>query len=206
MLSPRSIVRFAGALPLLIAGCTSFLEGEPASTFPLRAGGGPAVQVAASLPASERVAVAVERPIASGAIASDRLVVEVGDQLRFVAGARWEDDLPTLVGADIARALLATEGVEVVDAAQRGGRADFALITAIERMQVQLGEDYSGRAVTEIVARLVRLPAREIVATSVFRAEAPAADDAPDTLARAIGTATQEALGDMAGWVAAQTR
>jgi ABC-type uncharacterized transport system auxiliary subunit len=207
MLAPHfDIMRIVVAVPLLLAGCASLLESEPVSTYPLRASGGPSVQVATSLPESQRVAVAVERPVAAGAIASDRLVVEVGDQLRFVSGARWEDDLPTLVAADIGRALLATEGVQVVDAAQRAGRADFGLITIIERMQVELGDDYTGRAVTEIVARLVRLPAREIVATSVFRAEAPAADDAPDTLAQAISTATQQTLRELADWVAEQTR
>jgi ABC-type uncharacterized transport system auxiliary subunit len=206
MLSSRSklVARLAVGLPLLLAGCSPLLESEPVATYRLRGVAGPA-DAALSRSAGEGVAVAVELPIASGAVASDRLVVQVGNELQFVSGARWEDDLPTLLAADIARALQETEGIDVVDAAQRAGRADFGLVSAIERMQVELHDDYSGRAVTEIAARLVKLPARDIVATSVFRGEAPAADDAPDTLAQAISAATQKSIADLAAWVAAQT-
>lgn len=200
----RFLAPLAVGVPLLLAGCASLLDSEAVSTYPLRGAGGP-IEVSSSIPAGQRVAVAVERPSASGAVAGDRLVVEVDDQLRFVTGARWEDDVPELLAADIARVLQQTEGIDVVDAAQRAGRADFALVTVIERMQVQLEDDYSGRAVTEIVARLVRFPDRDIVATSVFRAEAPAADDAPATLAQAISTSTQKALAELAAWTAAQT-
>lgn len=207
MLGPalKLFARIALGLPLVLAGCASLIESEPASTFPLR-GVSPSLQVRSSEPSARDVVVAVERPMASGAVAGDRLVVEVGDQLQFVSGARWEDDLPTLLGADIARALQATEGINVVDAAQLAGRADFGLVTVIERMQVDLGSDYSGQAVTELIARLVKLPSREIVATATFRGQMPAADDAPNTLAEAISKATQDTLSDLAVWVAAQTR
>jgi ABC-type uncharacterized transport system auxiliary subunit len=208
MLAPRRTIlaRLGVGLPLLLAGCVSVLQSEPVSTYQLLGAGGSSGEVASSLPAGERVAVAIERPLASGAVAGDRIVVEVDDELRFVSGARWEDDLPDLLAADIGRVLQQTEGIDVVDAAQRAGRPDFGLVTVIERMQVVLEDDYSGRAVTEITARLVELPSREIVATSAFRGEAPAANDAPDTLAQAISAATQQSLAALTGWVAAQTR
>jgi ABC-type uncharacterized transport system auxiliary subunit len=207
LVRPRKLLApLAMGLPLLIAGCVSMLEREPVTTFQLRGAGASAAQVASSLPVGERIAVAVERPLASGAVAGDRLVVEVDDQLRFVSGARWEDDLPELLAAELSLALQTTEGIDVVDAAQRAGRPDFGLVTVIERMQVELDDDYSGRAVTEIIARLVEFPSREIIATSVFRGEAPAADDAPGTLAQAIREATQKSLAELAGWVAVQTR
>lgn len=202
----RTVAGLAVGLPLLLGACASALEREPVQTYSLRPADGAARDIAVSQPAGEGAAVAVELPIASGAVAGDRIVVEVNDQIQFVSGARWEDDLPTLLSAKISRALLATEGVVVVDAAQRAGRAGFSLVTAIERMQVRLESDLSGQAVTEIVARLVRLPDREVVATSVFRGQAPVANDAPDTLARAIAQATEQAVADLAAWVAAQTR
>ena len=205
MLSARCKAGLAVGLPLLLAGCvSSLLESQPVATFQLRGAAGYSPEVSSR--SGKAVAVAVERPIASGAIASDRLVVEVKDQLQLVSGAQWEDDLPTLVAADIARVLQETPGINVVDAAQRAGRADYGLVTVIQRMQVHLDADYSGTAVAEIVARLVRLPARDIIATSTFRGEAPAASDAPDSLAQAISTATQKALAKLAAWVSEQTR
>ncbi len=196
----------AVALPILLAGCvSSLLDTEPATTFSLRASGLPP-DPGPSRGTGRVVAVAVERPIASGAVAGDRIVVEVGDQLQFVSGARWEDDLPTLLTAEIARTLQDANGVDVVDAAQRAGRADFGLVTVIERMQVQLQNDYTGTAVTEIAARLVKFPDREIIATSTFRGEEAAANDAPETLAQAISAATQQALRELVTWVSAQTR
>lgn len=202
----RLAAGYAVGLTLLLAGCASLLESEPASTYPLRGTAGTTVAAASSPAVAKDVAVAVERPIASGAIAGDRIVVEVDRQLQFVSGARWEDNLPTLFAADMARVLQGKAGVDVVDAAQRAGRANFGLVTVIERMQVVLGDDYTGQAVTEVVARLVRLPDREIVATRNFRAEAPAANDAPDTLSRAISEATQETIAELAEWVVVQTR
>lgn len=207
MLAPpcKLVVRFAVLLPLLLAGCVSLLETEPVSTYTLRGAAKSSPDVTSSRHVGKHVAVAVERPIASGAVAGDRLVVAINDQLQFVSGARWEDDLPTLLYADIARVLQDTKGIDVVDAAQRAGRADYGLVTAIEKLQVQLDGDYSGQAVTQIAARIVKLPAREIVATMTFRGEAPAPNDAPDTLAQAISTATQKSLAELAAWVAAQT-
>jgi cholesterol transport system auxiliary component len=194
-------------LPILLAGCvSSLLETEPVATFSLRGAAGSSPEAGPSRRTGRDVAVAVERPIASGAVASDRIVVEVGDQVQFVSGARWEDDVPTLLAADMARVLQDVNGIDVVDAAQRAGRADFGLVTVIDRMQVQLQDDYTGKAVAEIGARLVKLPDREIVATSTFRGEAAAANDAPDTLAQAISAATQQALSELVAWVAAQTR
>ncbi len=194
-------------LPLVLTGCVSnLLETKPSTTFSLRGPAGPLPDAGASRRSGRDVAVAVERPIASGAVASDRIVVEVGDQLQFVSGARWEDDLPTLFTAELARILQDVNGIDVVDAAQLAGRADFSLVTVIERMQVQLQDDYSGQAVTEIAARLVKLPNREIVATADFRGAAAAANDAPEALAQAISAATQQALRELVIWVAAQTR
>jgi ABC-type uncharacterized transport system auxiliary subunit len=190
---------------LLAAGCVSLPGSDPVSTFQLRAAGDPS-DAASSEPRDDGVVVAVERPVASGAVAGDRLVVEVDGELQFVSGARWEDDLPELLALEIARALQETEGIDAVDAAQKAGRAGFGLITAIERMQVELEDDYSGVAVTEITARLVRLPARDIIATSEFRGEAPAADDSPDTLAEAISAATREALTGLTAWVGSHAR
>lgn len=201
----RITAALAVGLPILLAGCvSSLLETEPVATFSLRGAAGFAPEAGPSR-AGKDVAVAVERPIASGAVASDRIVVEVGAQVQFVSGARWEDDLPTLFAADMARVLQDVNGINVVDAAQRAGRADFGLVTVIERMQVQLQDDYSGKAVAEIGARLVKLPDREIVATSTFRGEAAASNDAPATLAQAISAATQQALRELVTWVAAQT-
>jgi ABC-type uncharacterized transport system auxiliary subunit len=205
--STRSVAAVLVGLPMVLAGCVStLLETEPAKTFSLRGSAGPSTEAATSRRGGRDVAVAVERPIASGAVASDRIVVQVGDQLQFVSGARWEDDLPTLFTAELARVLQDVDGIDVVDAAQLAGRADFGLVTVIERMQVQLRDDYTGQAVTEIAARLVKFPDREIVATSIFRAEAMAANDAPDTLAQAISAANQQALTELVAWVADRTR
>jgi cholesterol transport system auxiliary component len=202
----RIAAGLAVGVPILFAGCvSSLLETESVATFPLRSATSSSPETEPSSGAGKHVAVAVERPIASGAVASDRIVVEVGDQVQFVSGARWEDDLPTLLAADIARVLQDANAIDVVDAAQRAGRADFALITVIDRMQVQLQNDYTGQAVAEIGARLVKLPDREIVATSTFRGEAAAANDAPETLAQAISVATQNAVRELVTWVAAQT-
>ena len=195
-----------GALATMAAGCAAVGGSGPQRTF--RLGGGDAQDGAAGVAeraSGMRPVVAVERPIATGAMSSDRVVVEVGDELQFVSGARWEDAMPDIVALRAAEALQATGAVDVVDAAQRAGRADFALVTVLRRMQVSIAEDLSGDAVTEIAARLVEAPGREVVATRSFTGRARAPDDAPDSLVAAIERATSQALGELAAWTAAET-
>lgn len=191
------------ALAILLSACVSLPEPQRLDTFRLGA-------VESALPVGREtarpVAVAVEQPIAQGVLASDRIVVEVDGRLQVVSGARWDERMPEMLNRQIARALQAGGGIDVVDGAQRGGRAGYALLTVLERMQVALGADGAGEARTEIAARLVRLPSRDIVTTAVFAGTAPAADDDPATLTRAIDTATGRALGDLVGWVGDSVR
>lgn len=191
------------ALAVLIGGCVALPETQRPDTFRLSAADAPPV---ATREVARAVAVAVEQPIAQGALATDRIVVEVDGRLRVVGGARWDERVPEMLNRQIARALQSAGGIDVVDGAQRAGRADYALLTVLERMQVAIRDDASGEARTEIAARLVRLPGREIVATAVFAGTAPAADDDPATLAGAIDTATAAALADLVTWVGGEVR
>ena len=191
------------ALAVSIAGCVALPETQRPDTF--RLGGAETLPIATQGTASP-VAVAVEQPVAQGALATDRIVVEVDGRLRVVSGARWDERVPEMVNRQIARALQSAGGIDVVDGAQRAGRADYALLTVLERMQVVIRDDASGDARTEIAARLVRLPGREIVATAVFTGDAPAADDDPATLTAAIDTATASALADLVAWVGGEVR
>lgn len=191
------------ALATSVAGCVALPETQRPDTF--RLGAAETLPIATRGTASP-VAVAVEQPLAQGALATDRIVVEVDGRLRVVSGARWDERVPEMVNRQIARALQSAGGIDVVDGAQRAGRADYALLTVLERMQVVIGDDTSGEARTEIAARLVRLPGREIVATAVFTGDAPAADDDPATLTAAIDNATASALADLVAWVGGEVR
>ncbi len=195
-----------GGLAAALGACAQLGGTGPQQTFRL---GAPADDATgpetASRAPGRRPVVAVERPLATGAMNTNRVVVEVGDELQYVAGARWEDAMPDLVAFRAAEALQQTGAVDVVDAAQRAGRADYALVTVLRRMQVAVGADLSGEAVTEVAARLVALPGRDVVATERFTGRSSAPDDAPGSLVSAIERATAEALSDLAAWAAAET-
>lgn len=197
------LFRFVLPVVLLTAGCVALPQAERVESFQL---GAAMPALTPSRGAAQPVAVAVQQPIAQGALATDRIVVEADGRLQVVSGARWDERAPEMLNRQIARALQGAGGVDVVDGAQRAGRADYALATVLERMQVSIGADGSGEARTEIAARLVRLPGRDIVSTALFSGSAPAPDDAPATLARAIDVSVAEALGDMAGWVLDEVR
>jgi ABC-type uncharacterized transport system auxiliary subunit len=189
------------AFSALLAGCATIGTRTPTANFQLQ----PSTETTASVasrPSGRRPVVAVERPLATGAMASDRLVVTTGGALQFVSGARWEDELPDLVAVQIAQALQRSGRVDVVDEAQRGGRAGYSLVTVLQQMQVAIADDLSGQATTRIAARLVRLPAREVIATQVFNGAARASDDRPETLTSAINQATAQALSGLSEWVA----
>lgn len=193
-----------GGLTAALGACAP-LGGGPQQTFRLGGEDAGAAERLPDRPAARRPVVAVERPLATGAMNTDRLVVEIGAELQFVSGARWEDAMPDLVALRAAEALQRTGAVDVVDGAQRAGRANYALVTVLRRMQVAIADDLSGDAVTEIAARLVTLPGRDVAATASFTGRAQASDDAPATLAAAMERSTAQALGDLAAWTAAQT-
>jgi ABC-type uncharacterized transport system auxiliary subunit len=195
--------RLCLALAVLLTGCVALPEPQRLDAFRL---GAVEFPLGAAPQAARPVVVAVEQPIAQGALATDRIVVEADGRLQVVSGARWDERVPEMLNRQIARALQGSGGIDVVDGAQRGGRAGFALLTVLERMQVAIRDDASGEARTEIAARLVRLPGRDIVSTGVFTGTAPAADDDPATLTRAIDTATAAALGDLVAWVGASVQ
>ncbi|TVQ54237.1 MAG: hypothetical protein EA355_12100 [Rhodobacteraceae bacterium] len=201
-LSPAA-VRLAAWLSgaWLLGACVTLPEAQQVESFRLSAPATPAAQTGAT---ARAVPVAVEQPIAQGALATDRIVVIVDDRVQVVSGARWDERMPEMLNRQIARALQAGGGVDVVDGAQRAGRADFALVTVLESMHVAIGDDLRGEARTEIGARLVRLPGRDIVATSIFSGTAPAPSDDPASLTRAIDAATSAAIRDLVGWVGAQ--
>lgn len=205
LLPRRRLIGALGAAAAL-AGCAS-LPGARQPTAAYRLGGDGAVEAAEidARPQRRRPTVAVERPLATGAMASDRVVVDVGGELQFVSGARWEDEMPDILAFRIGEALQASGAVDVVDSAQRAGRAQYALVGVLRKMQVALRGDASGEAQTEIAARLVTLPDRDVVATRVVGGTAPAANDAPATLTDAINRATDRAMADLAAWVAAET-
>lgn len=185
-------------LAALLAGCVALPRTQRPDTFRLGDLNPPPIAAQA---AARSIAVAVEQPIAQGALATDRIVVEVDGRLQVVGGARWDERIPEMLSRQIARAVQSAGRIDVVDAAQRAGRADYALLTVLERMHVALRADGSGQARTEIAARLVRLPDRDIVATASFTGNAPAADDDPATLTAAIDAATSAALADLVAWV-----
>ncbi len=190
------------AAVLALAGCVALPQAQPTPSFQLGAGAMPA----GTAMSSDGPSVAVETPIAQGLLATDRILVLADGQRAAVAGARWDDRMPDMLRRSLARTLQATGSIQVVDAAQRAGRAQFALVTLLEAMEAEIQPDLSANAVASVAARLVRLPDREIVSTAVFTGTARAADDAAETLTRAIDEATAQALADLATWVVEETQ
>ncbi len=178
----------AACVAIGVSGCAGLAAPPPPATYDLMGGlprGGAS---------KTRAALAVAEPLAAPPLAGDRIVIRTGPQeVAFLAGAQWVDQLPRLVQAR----LIEDFDRGGVGAARPGANVPFTLVTNLRRFEIDVGR---GLALVEISAQLLDSAGNERAAR-VFVGEAPAPStegaEAPHALEQALDSAARE----MAGWL-----
>lgn len=180
----------APALLGLTAGCTRLFSGPAPNLYRVTAAGG-------FPPDLPRLAgqLLIETPQAAGGLDTRRIALSRSPvSLDYFADAEWTERVPQLIQTALVDSFENSGRVAVLGRDSAGLRADFLLRTEIRRFEADYGATAGPPVVrVAIVVRLVRLPAGEIIADTLFAARGPArANTVPDIVA-----AFDEALGQV---------
>jgi cholesterol transport system auxiliary component len=149
--------------------------------------------------------IVVELPTASGAIATDRILVKPNRlQAAYLPAARWVEPTPVLVQTLLVQSLQSSGAFRLVGRTSLGLLPDTTLLTEIRAFQAEPGppEGPSYTVRIALTLTLVRESDGAVVATRAFDARAPVASVEPLAIAAAFDAAAATVLGDAVAWVA----
>ncbi len=188
----RARRRWASALVCASAGLVGACASAPPATYDLGAIEGFRARHARG------AQVAVYKPTAVSPVGSDRIVVRLGpDQVAYLSGAQWTDQLPVLVQA---RLISSFQNAHVIGAVEPGTVADYNLRTDIRRFEYDAGR----AAVFVEMSAQITDPSGRVRAAKVFAASAPAPSDDGATVTRALDFALAEVIRQIVLWTAPQ--
>ncbi|MDK3074693.1 ABC-type transport auxiliary lipoprotein family protein [Sedimentitalea sp. JM2-8] len=192
-------------LPLALSGCSALTAlgdaSQPLEIYELRT---PEVPRSASRRAVELV---VQAPAASGALATDRIMIRPAPlQAQYLPGVRWADTAPVMIQTLLVRGLTETGRFASVGRSPVGPISDFTVLGELTDFQAETVAD--GRASVirvRLVLRLVRESDSRVVATRAFAVTENTASTDPDALAAAFDGATSQLLAEAVSWIVART-
>ncbi len=204
----RSVTAVTLALfPLALGGCGTIASLDSAArrfdTYELnaievaRAGGG----------GTGGATIYIAEPVASGAIASDRIVIKPDPhRVELLPDGRWVDPAGIHVQQIIARSLSRTNRFGLVTGGTSGPMPDYTLLTDLEAFQIERlpeGSPTPLRVVIRLQATLASDVGGGILARRRFAAEAPVAHGGASSVVPAFDAAMAAILQDLVSWVAA---
>lgn len=187
---PFRSLALIGLPALMLAGCGA----EQLASFDLAA-----VPTAKMRAGAIRGVLAIAEPNADGPLDSERIVIRTGpDQLAYLAGAKWADNLPALLQSKI---IASFENARLMKSVVRpGGASDYSLHVDVRRFEVNVTDNV---ARIEMSARIVSDRTGRPVAAKVFSATTPADRTADGKAAEALDAALANVLRQMVSWTAA---
>jgi cholesterol transport system auxiliary component len=150
--------------------------------------------------------VVIEVPTASGAIATDRILVKPNRlQAAYLPAAAWADPAPEMIQTLLVQTLQASGAFRLVGRSTLGLFPDNTVLTEVRDFQAEAGPE-GGPAFVARVARTMSIVCEAdgaVVATRGFEATAGAADGAAPSLVAAFDAAMGRVLRQAAPWIAA---
>lgn len=188
----------AGAAALALAGCASlFVATPPGNLYRLAA----ANDFPSNLP-DVGAQVLVDLPEAPAAIDTNRIALSKSPlSLDYYADSVWTDRVPDVLENLLVASFEDSRAITAIGRGSSGLRADFILRTEIRHFEAVY--DAAGgppRVWVAIIARLVAMPQRRIIAQARFEQRAPAAADNVPAVVAAFNTATDAALRAIVLW------
>ena len=188
----------AGAAALALAGCASlFVATPPGNLYRLAA----ADDFPSNLP-DVGAQMLVDLPEAPAAIDTNRIALSKSPlSLDYYADSVWTDRVPDVLENLLVASFEDSRAITAIGRGSSGLRADFILRTEIRHFEAVY--DAAGgppRVWVAIIARLVAMPQRRIIAQARFEQRAPAAADNVPAVVAAFNTATDAALRAIVLW------
>jgi cholesterol transport system auxiliary component len=188
----------AGGAALALAGCASlFVATPPGNLYRLAA-----ASEFPSNPPFVGAQVLVDPPQAPAAIDTNRIALSKSPlSLDYYADSVWTDRVPDLLENLLVASFENSGAITAIGSASSGLRADFILRTEIRHFEAVY--DAAGgppKVWVTIIARLVAMPQRRIIAQARFEQRVPAAEENVPAVVAAFNTATDAALKAIVLW------
>lgn len=149
------------------------------------------------------VQLAVDAPAAEAALDTTRIALTRGPTtLDYFADAAWTDRLASMVQALLVASFDKADRVVAVGPQNGELRATVALVTTLNHFEAAYGGEGAPKWRIEIMAKLVRMPERTLVAARAFSVEVPAARNAVPAIVDAADAAWHRVAGDIVDWTA----
>lgn len=190
----------AASLLLALAGCGGILP-QPAPP-PLLFRLTPASQFSAPARVVP-VQLAIDAPSAEAALDTTRIALTRSPTtLDYFADSAWSDRLSSVLQAGLVASFDKADRIAAV--APQGGalRVDVMLVTTLHHFEAVYGEKAAPTWRVELMAKLVRMPERTLIAARAFSAEAPAERNAIPAIVDAANAAWQRVASDIVDWTA----
>jgi cholesterol transport system auxiliary component len=192
MLRARSLkVGLILSAGLLIAAC----GGSAPETFDLSA---------ASVPEAHklRAQIAIREPVTSLDLDSQRILVRTSPEtVAYLTGAQWSDRLPTLIQTRLVQTFQNAHLLDSVGRAGAGFSSNFSLELDVRAFELDAKRV---QGVVDIAAKIVDDRGGRIVASRIFRMEAPSAGTSGVQASVALNTALSAVMTQIVAFTVAQ--
>lgn len=189
---------FAGIVVIALAGCSSlFVSTPPGKLYRLT----PAGNFPANLPRIS-TQLAIDVPQAPAGIDTSRIALSKSPfSLDYFADSEWAERAPDLIQNLLLASFENSGAIIGVDRASSGLRADVILRTEIRHFEAVYATPNGPPQVSvDIIARLVTVPGRTIIAENRFEQHSPAAANDIPSIVAAFDAATDAVLRDIVVW------
>ena len=191
------------ALPALaffgLAACTGIIPGtgDPLKLYTLT----PKSSYTADLPKVDWQLV-IETPVAPAGINTNRIAVAHSPiTLDYYAGATWTDSAPAMVQTLLVESFENTGRIVAVGRESVGLKPDYVLKLELREFQAEYESPQAPPTVRiRLIAKLVRMPAREIVAAHMAERKQTAAANNLDSVVGAFDEALGPVLKEIVLW------
>jgi cholesterol transport system auxiliary component len=187
----RMALALAGALMLAACG------GSAPETFDLNS-----ASVHPAQAHKLRAQLSIREPIASLDLDSQRIVVRTGpESLAYLSGAQWSDRLPALVQTRLVQTFQNAHLLQSVGRAGSGPPADYSLELDIRAFEL---DAKAVQANIDIAAKIMETRSGRIVATRIFKAQAPAAGTSGPQASAALDAALSNVMAQIVAFASAE--
>ncbi|MFW8595259.1 ABC-type transport auxiliary lipoprotein family protein [Cribrihabitans neustonicus] len=192
-------------LPFAPAGCTALSAlgeaSQPLDVYELRT---PEVPRSG---ARRNVELIVEEPIASGALAVERIMIRPSPlQVQYLPGARWADPAPIMLQTLMVRSLTQTGAFNSVGRGPIGTVADYAVLSELTDFQAETDDDGETAVIrVRAVLRLIRESDTKAVASQTFSVTVNTGPADTDAIVAAFDAAISRLIPDVVSWIIRST-
>jgi cholesterol transport system auxiliary component len=186
-----------GGVALTLAGCGSLIgpTNPPAKLYLLQPALGPVDAPTVSWQ------LAVEEPTSDDSLDRQRIAIYRGDMMDYYADAEWTDEAPKLIQTLLVQAFEKSGHISAVARDSDGLHADYLLQLELRDFEARYDTpDGAPVVLVNIVARMLKAPGREVVATLNSSHQARASENKIPAAVAAFNQATGEALEEIVGW------